>query len=281
MQFYKFWAIGDGSAVAKNGDVIFRSAYGYSNESLADALHVAKTRAEQVAVNWTKEDTLGNYYPSGAIREEIVEQLEDDLGVTALISRNSYGALVLNAPHVFFADVDIPLSELKKANSWFRFFKKPSGPGFEAKLVAKINSAITNDPTLGMRLYRTKLGYRILVTSKTIATKDPESKTLMSSLGSDGLYARLCESQNCYRARLSPKPWRCQSARRPPSRFPFLEPGCEANYRTWESAYDRITKKFATCALIGDFGNDQRDSRVQFVLRLHDRYVLNGEKPLA
>ncbi len=277
MQFYRFWTRAEGHSREMSV-----TCYGYSNESLEDALRVARERAKKTAVALdTGQLRTDQYYGSDRpFREEIVEEFQDGGEVIAIISRNHYGALVLNVANVFFADVDIPPPEPGLGKILSFFTGKKSQPTFEEQLVQRIDQLCQNDSTLGMRLYRTMAGYRVIITSKTIPAGTVHSIEFLDALGSDPLYAALCRTQDCYRARLTPKPWRCQF-RAPPRSFPFENEAEEQAQRAWEREYDQHRAAFATCALIGDFGNPTLSSEVEQIIQLHDHFSLNGQQPLA
>ena len=76
-------------------------------------------------------------------------------------------------------------------------------------VLARIHAVVARHPGMGLRLYRTANGYRCLVTHRTYDPASQECRELLEALGSDPLYIRLCRGQHCFRARLTPKPWRC------------------------------------------------------------------------
>ena len=118
MKFYKYWAQAVGKASDPDGKEIFRSSTGFSDTSVENAFQMAEERAQKNAAYWinrTKVESpteVGDqYYPATGerpIREEVVEQFADNDETYAVVSRNSYGCLVLNTSDVFFADVDKP-----------------------------------------------------------------------------------------------------------------------------------------------------------------------------
>jgi hypothetical protein len=91
----------------------------------------------------------------------------------------------------------------------------------------------------------------------------------MTALGSDPLYLRLCRSQRSFRARLTPKPWRC-GTRAAPARFPFETLAAEAAFRKWQEHYDGRRQRFATCALIGALGSAEVHPEVREIAAIHD-----------
>lgn len=279
MEFYKYWTATKKSFVDHQGTDQVRTIFGYSNDGLDDALRVARDRARRFSDAWSRreKDSTLDYYPTdSAIREEIIQEFSEAEGPIAVISRNSYGCRVLNTPDVFFADVDIPLPGCL---GWLTA-KFQRLPNFEQQLIGKIHELVNHDPELGLRMYRTKRGYRIVVTSRTIPASNINSIQLLEQLKADQLYVSLCRSQDCYRARLSPKPWRCGTTR-PPGRYPFLTDDKRSQFEKWVRDYELKSADWATCALVGNFGSKRIHPRVASILKLHDHFVLVGRKPLA
>ncbi len=292
MQFYKYWTSAE-SSIDVGDDTITRCAFGYSNEGIEDALRVARERAKNAAQAWQKKkqargDDAGEnqyYGVSRAIREEIIEEFREGDETVAIISRNSYGCLVLNTAEVFFADVDLPPPVhrnwfLNLLSRWFSKKEISPPPSFEQQLIEKIQRLIECHGDLGLRLYRTAGGYRIVVTSQTIRAGYAQAEMLLAELGSDLLYVSLCRSQDCYRARLSPKHWRFDLPK-PPTRFPFATKEHASRFKYWLKDYEQKSAAYSTCVLIGDFGSTELDSRVASILKLHDHFAIQDDKPLA
>ena len=59
-----------------------------------------------------------------------------------------------------------------------------------------------------MRLYQTPAGMRVLVTHRTFDPNETAVQECFKALKADPVYARMCRKQQCFRARVSPKPWR-------------------------------------------------------------------------
>jgi hypothetical protein len=242
-----------------------------------------------------------------------VAELEYQGEVVGVVTRNVYGCLVVNSPRVFFADIDYPiqLNEggvglLEIIGGIAKLFKKLFGlgkkgnpysttgdapdPKPESKpehkmtpdelIVSRVKSVVQANPGLGARLYRTKNGFRCLITSRTFDPMSQEAADLLVAFDSDPLYMALCHAQECFRARLTPKPWRC-GVRKPPTRFPFTDTHDEQRYRLWEENYQDKTAGYSTCVFIEAFGSRQIDPAVQVVLDLHDKTACSGDGPIA
>ena len=67
------------------------------------------------------------------------------------------------------------------------------------------------------------------------------------------MYVRLCRMQESFRARLTPKPWRC-GFYKPFVLFPFETPAQEADFRQWESKYNDKAAQYSTCRFLIAFG---------------------------
>jgi len=283
MKFYRYWTTATRRGIDSEGEEVFRSAAGYSNRSLEEALEIANQQADALGDFWNDSGRNwsegGGYYGTGnrPIREQIIEEFTDGNESYSVISRNAYGCQVLNTESVFFADVDIPSPSL--AGKLFGWLSKKK-PTFEQSLIEKISNITERDSQICIRLYRTFKGYRIAIVDRLVDPEDAQSDTLLKELGSDKLYVSLCRSQDCYRARLTPKPWRCGSTK-PPTRFPFVDRGAEDRFQQWLVGYEKNSQQFATCALVGEFGSKAKHPRAESILKLHDQFVLNDDRPLA
>jgi hypothetical protein len=220
-------------------------------------------------------------------REEIVEELKDAAGDTiAMITRNSYGALVLNTRDLMFADVDFPRRPMPLVGLLTRLFGKPApAADGEEGLISRVHSWCTTNAGLGLRLYRTAAGLRVVVAGRTVQPHREDAKRILVELDSDPLYRRLCEVQECFRARLTPKPWRMRNVLsdvNPPARFPFADAATENLYRQWQRRYDEAAPRFSTCELIDTYGSREVHPDLSALLSLHDSLTgIERRLPLA
>ena len=91
----------------------------------------------------------------------------------------------------------------------------------------------------------------------------------MEALGADPLYMRLCKVQECFRARLNPKPWRCgMKALR--ITYPWADETAEQSARHWIATYAKNAQDYATCSLINQFGSEAVDEEIAHVVEFHD-----------
>src|SRR5262249_4384448 len=73
---------------------------------------------------------------------------------------------------------------------------------------ARVAEFVTRNPDWRFRLYETPAGVRALAMHRTFRSDEPEVLECFAALGADPIYARMCLNQRCFRARVSPKPWR-------------------------------------------------------------------------
>jgi hypothetical protein len=265
MNFPPFWARGT------SGNFF---CWRWSANSVAEAQSLADEAARQLADRFAHGDfppKHGGYYPNRPFREPVLQEIKNDAGETAaVITRNSYGCLVLNTARVMFVDVDLP--EPKSPGLFSRIFGKASAAPVVTKssALAKVENWTRSNPDWGWRIYRTRAGLRLLATHALFDPEAAASDGVFDALGADPLYRQLCKTQKCYRARLTPKPWRC-GVRIKPERWPFLDARAEKHFQKWQAQYESFAAGWATCELVKKIGNDTVHPAVQPILIVHDR----------
>ncbi len=80
------------------------------------------------------------------------------------------------------------------------------------------------------------------------------SEEVLKEFGADPLYVRLCKTQQSFRARLTPKPWRCDLGT-PPATFPFETADAEQRFMQWVRQYTAKIALYATCKHLASFGD--------------------------
>lgn len=281
MKTYKYWA--RASAPTANHHGIEITCYGGSNDSVKHALRVAEERAKAAANRFDPSSQTTTYdYANGFLREEIINELQDDGKTVAVITRNVAGCLVLNTPDVFFADIDYPAVQPRPSflSVITTFFGGEKNSPADDKVVSTVQRIVDADSRLGIRLYRTKNGFRCLINTRTYDAMSDEANRLLQDFDADPLYVKLCKTQECFRARLTPKPWRCGMTQ-PTTRFPFETSGELNRHRDWIKQYESVAKNYSTCMFIGQFGSEVIHPDVASVLRVHDQLACSGDAPLA
>jgi hypothetical protein len=133
----------------------------------------------------------------------------------AFVTCNAYDAAILNSRNLLIADVDFP-DETFPQNG-------PSYPDLADRLEMILRGITVLDRYLCLpkdegfafadqtyHIYRTHGGCRVICTSRPFPWEEDGflATQLMEAIGTDPRYIALCRQQKCYRARLTPKPWR-------------------------------------------------------------------------
>jgi hypothetical protein len=123
-----------------------------------------------------------------------------------------------------------------------------------------------------VRVYRTPAGLRLMATHRRFAPRDPEVRACFDALGVDPLYARMCFRQDCFRARVSPKPWRMgmQRLRAPYSAAWRPEHAALPARQAWIDEYDDRALGYAACRYVETVGDGEDDLAIAEVCVLHD-----------
>ena len=302
MKIARYWATGEAVANRPESVSITLRIWRWSDSSQHDAEQRATAAAQDAARRMESGSELeGGYsYLDQPPREEIVEEITGNDGDTiATVTRNSYGSLILNTAALVFIDIDEEaeaeepgggglLARLKqllitqgrrkrkaKVSSEFVLTHggaEHSGGGTddtETALTARITRAAAMFPDDTFRLYQTAAGYRVVMVNRSISPTSDECKKLLSSFDADPLYLRLCEKQECFRARLTPKHWRCELPR-PPNRFPRRRSQEEEAYEKWKVSYQEAIEAYATCWFLKELGPGETNPELAILVQVHD-----------
>lgn len=240
------------------------------------------------------------------IREEIIERIGD-----SIITRNGYGARCLNTPDVMFVDVDVPdtrgsargltvigaafIAALAagyatgSAMAGVASFMLVTAFGFwRARAEGLRLAEDKRDPLAGvregvarllqqhpdwhLRLYRTPAGVRILAMHDVYTPSDAAVTEAFEILGADKIYARMCRNQNCFRARVSAKPWRVDIHERLPRPNVWPVPFDKQPARNaWVAHYEKVATGYAACQYLESVGSKLNvHPNAAAVQQLHD-----------
>lgn len=241
------------------------------------------------------------------IREEVLER--HPFGV---ITRNAYGAWCLNTEKALFADIDfddisgmgqawkvgLPLLLLsalagiltgqwalglglalgsffmiRPLTKWFFPQSVRAGKGPDRVARQRIDTFLSRHPSWNVRLYKTPAGFRLLATHRSFEPDDPEVQSFFSAVSADTLYVRMCANQRCFRARLTPKPWRMgitEPMRPRPGVWPVAPEHLERR-KSWIQAYEARFPEYAACHFVDSLGSGEVHESIRPVIELHDR----------
>lgn len=257
MRIFRHWVAFEGHLEIENVQTP-ATVYGGSNDSKEAAEADARQRLEslqrKVSANaWEYKDE--SYVAD--ILEEIIEVIDEDNVVT----RNRYGALVLNSRHLMFIDID----NCRRTIFDYLFRSKLTDKEIMLRYIEKeINRKFFQN--YAFRIYETTQGYRVMVLGKNFNPRGKLSQEIMKAFGADWLYASLCVKQNCYRARLTPKPSRIKQKG---IKVKYLRQSEEevAKIEDWAIEYELKAHNYSTCKFIKQIGKAPANRVVVY----HDR----------
>jgi hypothetical protein len=171
----------------------------------------------------------------------------------AWLTVNRYNALVLNTRNMLIADIDFGDERLNQ----FAGAKDCANVMANLKDLQRLDNEqmmyeVFKFANQSYRLYRTHSGCRVICTSACFpwAKAGWAAQRFMRFLRSDPEYIKLCTVQQCYRARLTPKPWRQNGE---PAHVCVLEstignPTIAEELRTQLALHDELTLREADCS---------------------------------
>jgi hypothetical protein len=240
------------------------------------------------------------------IREEVLERHGAEV-----ISRNAYGAHCLNSPRLLFADIDfevtisareycfsvlnllgvsIGVGALLGSFKWalilalasfplgyilMQLFKRVGtllggGPAMVAR--KRLAAFLASRPDWNVRLYATPAGLRLMATHREFAASEPDVDAFFRAVGADPLYVRMCKNQQCFRARLTAKPWRVgvpDHMRPRPGVWP-VSSDKQALRDAWVARYEARAREYASCRFLTSMGSGKVAFGLSAVVELHD-----------
>lgn len=261
--------------------------------SAADALDVAHEQLRSALARVGFGARVGGYYPRTPLREPILDELVLDGEQVLAVTRNRYGAEVLNTDRILIADVDLPQMREPTAGGLLRrLFRRSAEPGppvepppveppSVVERLGTIGTWARSNPWLGVTVYRTASGLRVFVTGVEEPTSSARGGQILAELGADRIYRELCRAHGTFRARLTPKPWRLPGIRAPRERWPYTDGDAERRFQRWLARYEAAARGYAVCRLLAVHGPEPStlDGRI---MRLHDeRTGVHTTLPLA
>lgn len=144
--------------------------------------------------------------------------------------------------------------------------------GLERIARQRVLRFLQDHPGWNLRLYKTPLGLRLLATHQPFEASAPEVQQFFRAMGTDPLYVLMCTHQNCFRARLTAKPWRIgiSAHMRPrPGLWP-VHPERLHLREQWVARYEQAASGFAACHFMESLGSGVVHDAIGDVIQLHD-----------
>lgn len=144
-----------------------------------------------------------------------------------------------------------------------------------------IQQRVASHPKESFRLYETPAGFRIIATHDTATPNDNLVAQWFAYFHADANYVRLCQAQQCFRARLTAKPWRMSEVKNnkltkdiPARDFWFAESNGVDDQKAqtqkelvarqqWVDYYDEYAKNYRACRYIESFAGFDADHQLK------------------
>lgn len=308
MNIFKYWHC-ENVKVSLKGKTFYKKFYFGSNISLEHAKeNCAKNIKEKTLtfenlfISKNRESNFKEY-DSDVIEEVLLNVSNDSLN--AFVTRNNYGCEVLCVDKMMILDIDnntnfsyhsnLPKytflekilskchvytkkylekkSQIQQITQEIEFLAKKYNltTEFEKHSVYQVSKILKNYPNINLRFYRTTNGWRLIETSAFHEPKSADVWNLMTKLCVDKTYMLFCLRQNCFRARLTPKPWRI-GMQRLDIRYPPDTKDNEQKYLQWIGEYNKIKNNFSTIKFKFEMGSCVHNSNVDKIITFHDSY---------
>jgi hypothetical protein len=148
--------------------------------------------------------------------------------------------------------------------------RRAGGPRQRAK--RRLEKFLAEHPDWSLRLYETPNGLRVLAVHDLFDPADPIVSEFFRAISADPIYVRMCLRQHCFRARVSPKPWRIgisQHLRPRPGVWP-IDPDRLPERLEWIAAYEQAARPFASCRFLESLGSRTTHPTAAEVQQIHD-----------
>lgn len=126
----------------------------------------------------------------------VQESLHDQGALIAAITRNRYGALVLNSANVLFTYIDLPeqfgtyrVGLFSRLRSIFDRSSETVDPEEELRTIYRLRFVEFHNqhPHLTLRVYETYAGFRIIIMNQLLEPLHEETRALLEKMNSDTL----------------------------------------------------------------------------------------------
>lgn len=277
-------------------------------QAMADQRAADALRRIEAGETLTRREIKASYGVAGMpIREEVLARHGN-----CVITRNLYGSACLNTPNVLFVDVDYDRGRgfslscgqllillagsagyawyvgsprafffallvcvafswvvIRLLNALHRRFSEPPS----AAALRRVRAFSEAHPNWHLRVYETPAGCRVLVMHDVFEPGSAPVQACFQALEADPVYVQMCELQGCFRARVSPKPWRVgykEQLRPKPGVWP-VKPEYLPGRHKWVRGYEEKAAGHASCRFVRAFGSARSHPEAEAVRVLHDR----------
>ena len=285
MNIPRFWANASETIETDDGRSLFLKGWGWSLDSLSEAQNRARETLQRLTARVRSGENFPDRYAYGtrALREEIIREISASINSSAaIVTRNSYGALILNTTQMMFVDIDVPIDAPPSSSGLLSLFsrkKQPQGPDPAEQAFETLKSRLGVEAGR-FRAYRTAGGFRLIAVDALYEPGSTETEEFMNYVQADPAFIKLCRAQKSFRARLTPKPWRIRQSQ-PPVSFPRETSREQHRFSKWLSNYETASAAWATCKLLLE-AKESIHKAIQPLLDIHDEITkVSSSLPLA
>jgi hypothetical protein len=274
-------ASADGKIKDQKGQPLDLLAWGWGDDH-ETARRGAAERLQRLIERVRKGQPFPERYGYGnrPLREEILRTIDGETPEqpAAILTRNVYGAQVMNTARLLFLDVDL-VDNAGLSKRLGRLFGR--GPSPEEETLTRLREALKAYGLATFRIYRTASGYRVMAIDRDFNPTATDVQALMKSTGTDPAFSQLCQVQKSFRARLTPKPWRMDK-QTPPGQHPREDAELRDRFAQWLSEYERDAAGYATCQYLETVGSGRISENARPLQLLHDQITRSDQSlPLA
>ena len=311
----RYWSRAETQTTTPAGKVMRFHVWRGSRSSEAEARTLAEEAAARIAERVRRGEGFPERYTYGErfLREPVVREIAtaDDGEVDAAITRNSYGALVLNAARAFFIDVDVsgdgasprasssssaaggdPLAQVRdivdalplpggiKSVLGGFLGSRPSTPAAPTPPPAPADPASAALERLRRWVashpeWRVRV-YRTSAGLRYLVLHDVFSPT---SPEAQGAMAALGADPQYVKLCQVQKSFRARlspkpwriGVENPPVRFPYESADEEREMQTWVARYSEASRQYAACRFVEEIGTGAEHPDVAELRALHDQ----------
>src|SRR5262249_24854111 len=131
MNIPRFWTNASETIETDDGRSLFLKGWGWSLDSLSEAQNRARETLQRLTARVRSGENFPDRYAYGtrALREEIIREIPASLNSSpAIVTRNSYGALILNTTQMMFVDIDVPIDAPPSSSGLLSLFSRKKQP---------------------------------------------------------------------------------------------------------------------------------------------------------